>query len=82
MPMNDYMAHICMIIICITPTHQCVITDILTAISVNVWQYQCMPGNQSMYVSMYYIQINLFLSFFLLLKLFLLYFLVVKKSLL
>ncbi len=37
MPMNDYMAHICMIIICIT-AHQCVITDILTEISVNVWQ--------------------------------------------
>ncbi len=48
MPMNDYMAHICMIIICIT-AHQCVITDILTAISVNVWPYQCLSGNQSMY---------------------------------
>ncbi len=41
---------------------------LLTAISVNGWQYQ------SMYVSMYYIQNNFFLSFFLLLKLFLLYF--------
>ncbi len=49
-------------------THQCVITDILTAISVNIWQHQCM------YVSMYYIQNFLFISYFLLLKLFLLYF--------
>ncbi len=29
---------------------------LLPPISVNVWQYQCMSGNQSMYVSMYYIQ--------------------------
>ncbi len=58
------------------PAHQCGITDILTAISVNVWPYQCMSGNQSMYVSMYYIQINV--SFFLLLKVFLLYYFVVK----
>ncbi len=29
---------------------------LLTAISVKVWPYQCMSGNQSMYVSMYYIQ--------------------------
>ncbi len=46
------------------PTHQFVITDILTAISLNVWPYQCMSGNQSMYMSMYYIQSNAF-SFFL-----------------
>ncbi len=39
----DYMAHICMIIICITPH---ISMSLLTAISVNV-------GNQSMYVSMY-----------------------------
>ncbi len=52
-----------LIIICIT-AHQCVITDILTAISVNVWPYQCMSGNQSMYMRMSYIQSNVFLFLF------------------
>ncbi len=46
------------------PTYQCVITDILTAISVNVWPYQCMSGNQSMYVCTKY-KVIFFLSFFL-----------------
>ncbi len=45
-------------------TSVCVITDILTAISVNDWPYQCMSGNQRMNASMYYIQ-SYFLSLFL-----------------
>ncbi len=60
------------------PAYQYVITDILIAIIVNGWPYQCISGNQSMYVSMYYIQSYFFSFFLLLLKLFLLYFLVVK----
>ncbi len=56
------MAHICMIIICIT-AHQRVIADYLPPISVNVWPYQCMSGKQSMCVSMYYIQ-SFFFSFY------------------
>ncbi len=44
--------------------------SLLTAIDVNVWPYQCMSGNQSMYVSMYSKQSIYFsLSFFLLRKL-------------
>ncbi len=50
----DYMAQICMIIICITPHISVCDYWLLTAISVNVWPYQC--AYQSMYVSMYYIQ--------------------------
>ncbi len=59
----DYMAHICMIIICTTP-HISVWYWLLTEISVKGWQYQGVSGNQSMYVSMYNIQSNfvLFLS--------------------
>ncbi len=44
----DYMAHICMIIICITPHNS------VWLLTIN--SNQCMSGNQSMYVSMYYIQ--------------------------
>ncbi len=66
--MNDYMAHICMIIIWITIL-QCVITDILTAISVYVWQ--------SEHAREYVLHTKLFISLFLLFKL-LLYVLVVK----
>ncbi len=51
---------------------------LLTAISVKVWPYQCMSGNQSIYVSMYYIQSYFFHFYFLLHKLFLLHVLVVK----
>ncbi len=36
----------------------------LTAISVHFWLYQCMSGNQSMYVSMYCLHTKLFLSLF------------------
>ncbi len=59
MPMNDYMAHNTDYHL-YYPAHQCVITDILTAISVNGWTYQCMSSNQSMYASMYYIQSYIF----------------------
>ncbi len=52
-------------------THQCVITDILTAIGVHVWQ--------SEYVREYVLHTKLFfLSFFVLLTFFLVYVLVVK----
>ncbi len=39
---------------------------LLSTICVNFWQYQCISGYQSMYVSMYFIQSNffLFLSFY------------------
>ncbi len=56
----DYMAHICMIIICITPH---ISVRLLTNSNrVNVWKYQCMSGNQS--VREYVLHTKLFFFLF------------------
>ncbi len=57
---KDYLAHICMIIICITPH---ISVRLLTNSNrVNVWQYQCMSGNQS--VREYVLHTKLFFFLF------------------